>query len=223
MSAMAESAWFNQLLVPVITRSLNCEDNNSDDRLIICKGGCIMPEHGHEAYINNSFEVLLSAEQIEERVRDMAVQISDDYEGKRPLLIGVLKGAVIFLSDLVRHLRIPVEIDFIAVSSYGADTSSSGVVRILKDLEHSIRGKDVLIVEDIVDTGLTLNYLIDNLGSRQPRTLKVVTLLDKPDRRKVHFEADYRGFVIPDRFVIGYGLDYGEDYRQLPDLCVLKQ
>ncbi len=182
-----------------------------------------MPDHVHEAYTNNRFEVLLSAEQIEGRVREMAVQISDDYEGKRPLLIGVLKGAVIFLSDLVRHLSIPVEIDFIAVSSYGADTSSSGVVRILKDLEHSIRGKDVLIVEDIVDTGLTLNYLIDNLSSRQPRTLRVVTLLDKPDRRKVHFEADYCGFVIPDRFVIGYGLDYGEDYRQLPNLCVLKQ
>ena len=144
-----------------------------------------------------------------------------DYQGKNPLLIGVLKGAVIFLSDLIRQIEVPVEIDFMAVSSYGADTDSSGVVRILKDLEQSIQGKDVLIVEDIVDTGLTLNYLRENLISRQPKTLKVITLLDKPDRRKVPFEPDYCGFIIPDRFVIGYGLDYGEDYRHLADLCIL--
>jgi len=167
-------------------------------------------------------EVLLSAEQIDQRIQEMAKQISRDYQGKRPLLIGILKGAFIFLSDLIRYLDISVEIDFIAVSSYGADTSSSGVVRILKDLEHSIQGKEVLIVEDIVDTGLTLNYLIDNLSSRQPKSLKVVTLLDKPDRRKVEMKADYCGFKIPDRFVIGYGLDYGEDYRQLTDLCILE-
>lgn len=168
-----------------------------------------------------SFDVMLSAEEIEGRVREMAESISNDYRGKRPLLIGVLKGAVIFLSDLIRFLTIPVEIDFIAVSSYGDSTATSGVVRILKDLEQSIEGKDVLIVEDIVDTGLTLSYLVENLGSRQPRTLKVVTLLDKPDRRKLNFEPDYCGFTIPDRFVVGYGLDYGEDYRQLSDLRVI--
>lgn len=168
-------------------------------------------------------EVMLSAEKIEERIQEMAEAISKDYEGKRPLLIGVLKGAIIFLSDLIRHIKVPVEIDFMAVSSYGADTTSSGVVRIQKDLEQSITDKDVIIVEDIVDTGLTLSYLYDNLASRGPRSLKVVTLLDKPERRKVKFDPDYCGFEIPDRFVIGYGLDYGENYRQLPDICILKQ
>ncbi|MFO7952807.1 MAG: hypoxanthine phosphoribosyltransferase [Bacillota bacterium] len=165
--------------------------------------------------------ILLSAEEINKRVKELAFQISKDYRGKRPLLIGILKGAVIFLSDLIRLLDVPVEIDFIAVSSYGNSTSSSGVVRILKDLEQNIQDKDVLIVEDIVDTGLTLSYLIDNLGSRKPRSLKVVTLLDKPERREVNFEPDYCGFAIPDHFVIGYGLDYGEDYRQLSSLCIL--
>ena len=168
-------------------------------------------------------EVMISAEKIDRRIREMAETISKDYEGKRPLLIAVLKGAVIFLSDLVRHIKVPVEIDFMAVSSYGADTTSSGVVRIQKDLEQSITDKDVIIVEDIVDTGLTLNYLFDNLASRGPRSLKVVTLLDKPERRKVEFNPDYCGFEIPDRFVIGYGLDFGENYRQLPDICILQQ
>jgi len=168
-------------------------------------------------------EVMISAEKIDRRIREMAETISKDYEGKRPLLIGVLKGAVIFLSDLVRHIKVPVEIDFMAVSSYGADTTSSGVVRIQKDLEQSITDKDVIIVEDIVDTGLTLNYLYDNLASRGPRSLKVITLLDKPERRKVKFDPDYCGFEIPDRFVIGYGLDFGENYRQLPDICILQQ
>ncbi|MDW7738588.1 MAG: hypoxanthine phosphoribosyltransferase [Bacillota bacterium] len=168
-------------------------------------------------------EVMLSAKEIDERIKEMAEQISKDYEGKKPLLIGVLKGAVIFLSDLIRHLSIPLEIDFMAVSSYGADTASSGVVRIQMDLEQSIKDKDVLIVEDIVDTGLTLNYLYENLSSRKPRSLKVVTLLDKPDRRKVQFVPDYCGFTIPDRFVIGFGLDFNENYRYLADLCVLDE
>lgn len=168
-------------------------------------------------------EIMIAAHDIEERIKKMAEDIASDYAGKKPLMIGVLKGAVIFLSDLIRHISIPVEIDFMAVSSYGADTASSGVVRIQKDLDQSIKDKDVLIVEDIVDTGLTLNYLYDNLSSRGPRSLRVVTLLDKPDRRKVTFDPDYCGFVIPDRFVIGYGLDYDEKYRQLPDICVLKQ
>jgi hypoxanthine phosphoribosyltransferase len=166
-------------------------------------------------------EVMLTAKEIEARIMELASAISNDYRGRKVLVIGVLKGAVIFLSDLVRHLSVPVEIDFMAVSSYGADTNSSGVVRILKDLEQSIKDKDVLIVEDIIDTGLTLNYLYENLQSRGPRSLKVVTLLDKPDRRMVDFIPDYCGFKIPDRFVIGYGLDYDEDYRQLADLRVL--
>ncbi|MBM4235021.1 MAG: hypoxanthine phosphoribosyltransferase [Firmicutes bacterium] len=167
-------------------------------------------------------EVMLTAKQIEGRIKELAEEISEDYRGRKILVIGVLKGAVIFLSDLVRHLTIPVEIDFIAVSSYGADTNSSGVVRILKDLEQSITDKDVLIVEDIIDTGLTLTYLYENLLRRGPKSLKVVTLLDKPDRRQVSFNPDYCGFKIPDRFVIGYGLDFDEDYRHLADLRVLE-
>ena len=168
-------------------------------------------------------KVLFTAEEIEIKVREMAGLIQTDYQGKRPLLIGVLKGAVIFLSDLIRRLKMPLEVDFIAVSSYGADTSSSGVVRIEKDLEQSIKNKHVLIVEDIVDTGLTLNYLYDNLKSRRPASIKVVTLLDKPQRRLVDFNPDYCGFIIPDKFVIGYGLDFNENYRQLPDICVLNE
>lgn len=167
-------------------------------------------------------EVMITAEQIEERVKELAEEISKDYEGKKLFLVGVLKGAVIFLSDLIRHIKVPLEIDFMAVSSYGSDTTSSGVVRIQMDLEQSLSGKDVLIVEDIVDTGLTLNYLFNNLKTRQPESLKVVTLLDKPDRRKVKFDPDYCGFAIPDRFVIGYGLDFDENYRQLADICVMQ-
>lgn len=166
-------------------------------------------------------KVLLDNEAIARRVAELAEQISDDYEGEKVLLICVLKGAVIFTSDLMRRLKIPVEIDFIAVSSYGSDTASSGVVRILKDLESSIQGKDVLIVEDIVDTGLTLNYLRKNLLSRQPRSLKVVTLLDKPARRRVEFTPDYCGFEIPDHFVVGYGLDFNENYRQLAGIYII--
>jgi hypoxanthine phosphoribosyltransferase len=169
-----------------------------------------------------TMEVLLTAKQIEERIKELAEAISEDYRGNKILVIGVLKGAVIFLSDLVRHLTIPVEIDFMAVSSYGADTNSSGVVRILKDLEQSITDKEVLIVEDIIDTGLTLTYLYENLLRRGPKSLKVVTLLDKPDRRQVSFNPDYCGFKIPDRFVIGYGLDFDENYRHLADLRVLQ-
>lgn len=169
---------------------------------------------------NHKFEVLIDATRIARRVEELARDISADYRDRKLLLVCVLKGAVIFTGDLMRRLAVPVEVDFIAVSSYGADTTSSGVVRILKDLERSIRGKDVLVVEDIVDTGLTLNYLRKNLLSRQPRTLKVVTLLDKPERRLVKFTPDYCGFEIPDRFVVGYGLDYNENYRQLPDVCI---
>lgn len=168
---------------------------------------------------DENLKVLLAEEAIARRVAELADQISAEYEGKKLLLICVLKGAVVFTSDLMRCLKIPVEIDFIAVSSYGTDTASSGVVRILKDLDSSIKGKDVLVVEDIVDTGLTLNYLRKNLLSRQPGSLKIVTLLDKPARRQVEFTPDYCGFEIPDHFVIGYGLDFNEDYRHLRGIC----
>jgi hypoxanthine phosphoribosyltransferase len=148
-------------------------------------------------------------------------EISRDYAGKRLLLIGVLKGAVFFLSDLMRQLDIPCEVDFMAVASYGSATESSGVVRILKDLDAAIEGRDVLIVEDIVDSGLTLQYLLRNLGSRNPRTLEVCALLTKPERRKVDLPTRYVGFEIPDRFVIGYGLDHAERYRNLPFVAAL--
>ena len=166
-------------------------------------------------------EVLISSREIEEKVKQLARQVSDDYRGKKPLLVCVLKGAVIFLSDFMRHLDIPVEIDFMAVSSYGDSTKTSGVVRILKDLDGSIEGKDIIIVEDIVDTGLTLDYLKENLLSRNPDSLRLVTLLDKPERREVDVEPDYCGFCIPDKFVVGYGLDCNEQHRNLPDICVL--
>lgn len=169
----------------------------------------------------DNMKVLLSSAEIAAKVKELAALITADYREKRPVLVCVLKGAVVFLSDLIRQIEVPLEIDFMAVSSYGADTDSSGVVRIQKDLEQGITGKDILIVEDIVDTGLTLNYLREILGSRGPRSIKVVTLLDKPERRKVPFEPDYCGFIIPDHFVIGYGLDYAGAYRHLADICIL--
>ncbi|MDI6632349.1 MAG: hypoxanthine phosphoribosyltransferase [Bacillota bacterium] len=167
--------------------------------------------------------VLLAREEIQERVRLLGTQISADYKGKEILAVGVLKGSVVFLADLLRVLTVPVEIDFIAVSSYGKASASSGVVRILKDLDRSITGRDVLLVEDIVDTGLTLNYLKEHLLSQQPAGLRVCALLDKPSRRRVPVEIDYLGFSIPDEFVVGYGLDYAGRYRNLPDICVLRR
>jgi hypoxanthine phosphoribosyltransferase len=167
-------------------------------------------------------ETLISSKEIQEKISELAGQVDRDYSGKNPLLICVLKGAVIFLADFMRCLTIPVEIDFMAVSSYGASTKSSGVVRILKDLETGIEGRHVIIVEDIIDTGLTLKYLAENLLTRGPASLKIVTLLDKPDRREVDIEPDYCGFKIPDKFVVGYGLDFNENYRQLPQVSVLK-
>ncbi len=166
-------------------------------------------------------EVLISKEEIQEKVEELAGLISIDYAGKKPLLVGVLKGAVIFLADLLRHLKVEVEMDFMAVSSYGASTKSSGVVRILKDLEASIEGRHVIIVEDIIDTGLTLSYLADNLSSRGTASLKIITLLDKPEKRKAAITVDYCGFKIPDKFVVGYGLDFNEQYRYLPEIWVL--
>ncbi len=166
-------------------------------------------------------EVLVSAEDLRRRVAVLAQQISRDYAGRSLLLVGVLKGAMFFLSDLMRLIDIPVEVDFMAVASYGSATDSSGVVRILKDLDVAIEDRDVLIVEDIVDSGLTLQYLLRNLGSRNPRTLEVCALLTKPERRKVELPTRYVGFEIPDRFVIGYGLDYAERHRNLPFVAAL--
>jgi hypoxanthine phosphoribosyltransferase len=168
-------------------------------------------------------EVLVSAEEVQRRVAELGQQISRDYAGRSLLLVGVLKGAVFFLSDLMRFIDIPVEVDFMAVASYGSATDSSGVVRILKDLDAAIEDRDVLIVEDIVDSGLTLQYLMRNLGSRNPRTLEVCALLTKPERRKVDLPTRYVGFEIPNRFVVGYGLDYAERHRNLPFVAVLER
>jgi len=166
-------------------------------------------------------EILVPAEDLSRRVRELAEEVSRDYAGKNLLLIGVLKGAVFFLSDLMRHIDIPVEVDFMAVASYGSATKTSGVVRILKDLDAAIEGRDVLIVEDIVDSGLTLQYLLDTLRSRNPRTLEVCALLSKPDARTTDVPIKYTGFDIPNEFVVGYGLDYAERYRGLPYVATL--
>jgi len=166
-------------------------------------------------------EVLVTEEQLAMRVRELGEEISRDYAGRDVLLVGVLKGAVFFLSDLMRHLEMACEVDFMAVASYGSSTDSSGVVRILKDLDVSIEGRDVLIVEDIVDSGLTLSYLLRTMRARQPASLEVCALLTKPERLKVDLPIRYTGFEIPNRFVIGYGLDYAQKYRQLPFVAVL--
>jgi hypoxanthine phosphoribosyltransferase len=168
-------------------------------------------------------DILVKPEELQNRVRELAGEISRDYAGRDLVLIGVLKGAVFFLSDLMRQIEVPCEVDFMAVASYGSATRSSGVVRILKDLDAVIEGRDVLIVEDIVDSGLTLQYLLRNLGARNPRSLEVCALLTKPERRKVELPTRYVGFEIPDRFVIGYGLDHGERYRNLPFVAALKE
>lgn len=172
--------------------------------------------------INDIQEVLLSADEIATRVKEIGDQISADYAGEEILMIGVLRGAVIFMSDLARAISIPVAIDFMAVSSYGASTTSSGIVRILKDLDEEVAGRHLLVVEDIIDSGLTLNYLLDNLHSRKPASIRLVTLLNKPERRKKAVHVDYNGFTIPDHFVVGYGLDYAEKYRNLPFIGILK-
>ncbi len=168
-------------------------------------------------------EILVPAEDLERRVGELAAEISCDYAGRDLVLVGVLKGAMFFLADLMRALEVPVEVDFMAVASYGSATKSSGVVRILKDLDAAIEGRDVLIVEDIVDSGLTLQYLLRNLGARDPRSLEVCALLIKPERRKVELRTRYVGFEIPNRFAIGYGLDHLERYRNLPFVAALKQ
>jgi hypoxanthine phosphoribosyltransferase len=165
----------------------------------------------------------VSQSDLERRVRELGAEISRDYEGKDLFLVGVLKGAVFFLSDLMRSLEVDCEVDFMAVASYGSSTDSSGVVRILKDLDATIEGKDVLIVEDIIDSGLTLSYLLRTLRAREPRSLEVCALLTKPERREVDLPIRYTGFEIPNKFVIGYGLDHAERYRNLPYVAVLQE
>jgi hypoxanthine phosphoribosyltransferase len=166
-------------------------------------------------------EILVQADELQHRIKQLAEEISRDYAGRQLLLIGVLKGAFLFLADLMRHLDTGCEVDFMAVASYGSSTESSGVVRILKDLDAPLEGRDVLIVEDIVDSGLTLQYLLRTLEARKPATLEVCALLTKPERRKIDLPCRYIGFEIPDRFAIGYGLDYAERYRNLPYVAAL--
>ena len=167
-------------------------------------------------------KILIGTEELQAKEAELGRQISKDYRGRNPLLICLLRGAVVFLSDLIRATDIPLEMDFIAISSYGASTESSGVVRLVMDLKSNITGRNVLIVEDIVDTGRTLAYILDNLRTRRPADIKVCALLNKPYRREVQVELDYQGFEIPDEFVVGYGLDYAEAYRNLPFIGVLK-
>lgn len=166
--------------------------------------------------------ILVSSEEIERKVRELGARITEDYRGERPLLIGILRGAIVVLADLMRQIELECEIDFMDISSYGSGTTSSGVVRILKDLEEDITGRHVLIVEDIIDTGLTLSYLRRSLLARKPASLEIFTLLSKPSRRRVELDVKYVGFEVPDEFVVGYGIDYAGYYRNLRDIHALK-
>ncbi len=167
-------------------------------------------------------KVMISAEEIDAKLAEMGRAITEDYRGEDLLMVGILKGAFIVMADLARHVDLPVEFDFMAVSSYGAATKTSGVVRILKDLDHEIEGRDVLLVEDIVDSGLTLHYLLKNLRTRKPASLEVCALLQKEGLQKVELDIRYEGFTIPEEFVVGYGLDFAERYRNLPYIATLK-
>jgi len=171
---------------------------------------------------NDILEVLISEEDIREKVAELGTKLSAEYAGRNPLVICVLKGAFIFMADLVKTITVPIELDFMAVSSYGAATKSTGIVKIIKDLDVPVEGRDVLIVEDIIDSGLTLSYLIEMLNNRNAKSTRVVTLFDKPVGRTVDLQADYTGFILPDAFVVGYGLDFAEKYRNLPYVGVLK-
>jgi hypoxanthine phosphoribosyltransferase len=175
-----------------------------------------------EAYERDIERVLITEGEIKAKLRDLGDQITEDYAGKDLLLVGVLKGAFVVMADLARHIRLPLETDFMAVASYGAATKTSGVVRILKDLDHDLEGRDVLLVEDIVDSGLTLNYLLKNLRGRRPASLEVAALLKKTGIQRVHLDVRYVGFEIPPEFVIGYGLDFAEKFRNLPYIATLK-
>lgn len=167
-------------------------------------------------------KVLITEEQIQERVKELGAKITEDYKGKNPVLISILKGSVAFMADLMREIDTLCEIDFMAVSSYGSGSKTSGVVKIIKDLDAEIEGRPVLIVEDILDSGMTLNYISDILRSRNPQSIELCTLLDKPERREIPVHVKYTGFVVPDEFVVGYGLDFDEKYRNLPYIGVLK-
>ena len=171
---------------------------------------------------NDIKEVLYNEEQLSDKIRQMGAKISKDYYGKDLILIGILKGSVIFMSDLLKVITIPCKMDFMAVSSYGNSTVTSGVVRILKDLDYEIQGKDVLIVEDIIDSGVTLKYLRECLSARKPSSLEIICLLNKPERRKVDIDVKYVGFDVPDYFIVGFGMDYAERYRNLPYVGILK-
>lgn len=172
---------------------------------------------------NPNLEILIPTDQLQARVKELGAQISRDYAGRRPELICVLKGAMVFMSDLIRAIDLSLTIDFIAVSSYGKGTNTSGEVKIIKDLDEPLEGRDIILVEDILDTGLTLNYLANNFRARGATSVRIVTLLNKPDRRRAEVEVSYQGFEIPDRFVVGYGLDFSERYRNLPFIAVLKE
>lgn len=173
-------------------------------------------------FTSPNLSVLITTDKLQERIRQMGAQIAKDYAGRRPELICVLKGAMVFLSDLMRSIDLNLTIDYIAVSSYGKEKNSSGEVRIVKDLDEPLQGRDIILVEDILDTGLTLNYLVNSFRARGATSIKIATLLNKPERRKVEVHADYIGFDIPDEFVVGYGLDYAERYRNLPYIGVVK-
>jgi hypoxanthine phosphoribosyltransferase len=172
---------------------------------------------------DKSFRVLISQRRLEARIRQLGREISRDYRGERPVLVGVLRGAFVFLADLLRSVTIPAEVDFISVGSYGDAKVSSGVVRLLQDLNTNIRGRHVILVEDIVDTGVTLSYLMHNLRTRRPKSLEICTLLDKHQKRKVHVPLKYVGFRIPDKFVVGYGLDHAQQHRNIPYISWVKE
>ena len=167
-------------------------------------------------------EVLISEQEVEARIQELADQISKDYEGKELHIICILKGSIFFTCELAKRISVPVTLDFMQVSSYGSDTKSSGVIKIVKDLDESILERDILVIEDIVDSGNTLSYLLEMLSNRKPSSLKLCTLLDKPERRRKHVDVDYTGFQIPDEFVVGYGLDYAQKYRNLPYIGVVE-
>jgi hypoxanthine phosphoribosyltransferase len=186
-------------------------------------------EHGADTLLGHVAEfeqdihrILITGEEIQAKIRELGDRITEDYRGRDPLLVGVLKGAFVVMADLSRHIRLPLQFDFMAVSSYGASTKTSGVVRILKDLDHDIEGRHVLLVEDIVDSGLTLAYLLKNLRARRPASLEVCALMQKPEVQRVALDIKYKGFEIPPVFVVGYGLDFAEKYRNLPYVATLK-
>lgn len=171
----------------------------------------------------NRLAVLISSTKITATVDRLAVKINRDYRNKAPLLLGILNGSFVFMADLVRRLDLPLEIDFIHLSSYGGGTESSGKINVVQDLRSTVRGRDILVIEDIIDTGLTVAYLLEYLGKKRPSSLKLCTLLDKPSRRRVSVSIDYIGITVPDKFLVGYGLDYNEQYRNLPDICVMEE